>query len=326
MEWKHLTGFSSFCAKLEVPEPRVRYAMGSLDETYKQKQKLDVRTGKVRDLCYPPRRSALYEVQGQIKDKILDSLPLLEQVQGYRKQSHNIMAAEEPCLHRFNGKVDIAKFHPSTTPSHVRFALVEHGLSHCWARWIARLTTYNGSLPQGAPSSNHIANLVIDTFFRRSLKHYAAARHIGFVNYGDDINFFGSDASAIRACVRHTKAELAAIGYATNEKTRECEHRGEAREFLGCSTSRLKPGYPRDKYREFRSELRRLLREERERGDAAPILGKQELRSIRHRIAYVARLSPNKARTLLDLYYRIRAAVMGESVPPPGTAAPVTSK
>lgn len=305
MEWRHRTGITALCQVLDVRECDYRLARSQIAYIYVEKPRLDSKSGKVRQLCYPPDTSMLYAVQKRLKERVLNELALLPEVRGYRKNSHNISTAADVCGHRFMGKVDISKFHPSITPQHVATALAEHGLSASWSREIARLVTFNGSVPQGAPTSNHAANVVMDSLLRRFVKATADRLNIQFRNFGDDIAFFGDDAAAVRACVKQAKEAFGKLGFRPNEKCRDCEHRGERREFVGCATGREMPDYPRNKYRAFRKELRALLYSERMRCAPAPLTTPKELNSFKHRIAYVRRLNPRKARKLLDVFYRL---------------------
>ena len=256
MEWRHRTGITALCQVLDVKECDYRLARTQIGYVYVEKERLDKKSGKSRHLCYPPDTSMLYAVQKRLKERVLNELPLLAEVRGYRKNSHNINTAADVCGHAFMGKVDISKFHPSITPRHVAMALTEHGLSPSWSREIARLVTFKGSVPQGAPSSNHTANIVMDSLLRRYIKPVTDKLNVQLRNFGDDIVFFGDDAVAVRACVTEAKKAFRKLGFKANEKCRDCEHRGEHREFVGCATGRERPDYPREKYLAFRKELR----------------------------------------------------------------------
>jgi RNA-directed DNA polymerase len=305
MERKHQQGITALCHALGVEEGEYRLARFQARRIYVEKSIIDRKNKKVRELCYPPHLSALYALQSKIKEEVLESLPVVPEIRGYIKNSHNINTAADVCGYPFMGKVDISKFHPSISPRHVAMALAEHGLSSSWSREIARLVTYKGKLPQGAPTSNHVANAVMDSLIRRFVKPFADKKHVQFRNFGDDIAFYGSNANAVRACVKLAKKALGNLGFQPNEKCRDCEHRGERREFIGCATGRDTPDYPRKKYRAFRRELRALIHTEQNRSSAAAPIAAKELNSLKHRIAYVRRLNPRKARRLLDLFYRL---------------------
>ena len=84
------------------------------------------------------------------------------------------------------------------------------------------------------PTSNHIANLVMDTVFRRSIVPFAVARNVEVLNYGDDIALASDRAAAVRECIEHTREQLRRLGFRANDKGRDCEHRGES----VCSSDR----------------------------------------------------------------------------------------
>lgn len=306
-------GISALCQLLGIRESDLRRAKKQTRFVYVEKTIIDKKSRKPRHLCYPRKESLLYQIQGQLKDKLLSRIPLLDEVRGYRPGSHNVSTAALVCGRRSLGIVDIAQFHPSITARQVVDALVAHGLSYSWAREIARLVTYNDVVPQGASTSNHIANIVMDHFLREFVKPFADSLRVRFCNFGDDIAFFANDHRAVEKCVRVTKRELRKSGFrVNNQKTRVYTHSGGPRCFLGCSTARNEPDYPREKYRAFRKELRELLYREQNRICAEPITSFKDICSIKQRIAYVKRLNPKKASRLRDLYFRILAARRSE--------------
>lgn len=55
---------------------------------------------------------------------------------------------------------------------------------------LTRLCTYNGTLPQGAPTSAYLSNLVMRKF-DEAIGAYCASRDIRFTRYADDMTFSG---------------------------------------------------------------------------------------------------------------------------------------
>jgi len=301
----------SLRACLDISEDEWLRALGEKGVNYIRRVEPDRRSGKPRHLCHPPRNSALFRVQAAIKRKILEKISLAGEIRGYRRGSHNILVAAEVSGSVYCGKIDISNFHPSITKGHVAAALSKHGVPSSWARLIAELATYENTVPQGAPTSNHIANIVLDSIMQRRILPLARTQKVEVRNYGDDIAFYGPAASAVRACVLGTKRLLKKEGFQVNHKCSECEHRGEKRLFIGCATGRQRPDYPRDKYCSFRKELRQLVRAELSRGSSPPLTSKSDIKSLAHRIGYVARLNRRKARRLWALYHRLCAARRG---------------
>jgi hypothetical protein len=306
MDWKSYTTISQLLEVLGITLEEFNSAVRESKFNYVERDVKD--KGRPRHLCYPTPGSTLRKVLDAIKAIILYNFDLLPNVRGYTKGAHNINVSSELCPYCYVGNLDISKYHPSITVRHVAVALRKHGLTWQWTRQIARLITYKGHVPQGAPTSNHIANLVMDTIFRRWIVPFALDHNAMVVNYGDDIAFMSNNAEVVRKCVKFGSDCLNRCGFMANDKGRECEHRGAERLFIGCSTGRSIPDLPRKKYRLIRKDLRRQLQKEIESKSDKPVSSEKRINSIRHKIAYVIRLNPRKARRLKDIYFRICAA------------------
>jgi len=330
-DWKGHTSPAELVAMLDGVTV-AEYDRAVRESRYNYIERTITDKGKPRHLCYPPKDSVLRKVLEAIKDCILLRIEILPNIRGYTKGAHNINVAAHLCKFRHAGKLDVSRYHPSIKTGHVANALVKHGLSWPWARRIARLVTYRGRVTQGAPTSNHIANIVMDVMFRTSVVPFADSLGVGIVNYGDDIAFCCDKPDRVRKCVIHAKNQLSRYGFMANDKGRDCEHRGAERLFLGCATGRSQPDLPRKKYRAFRSELRAILRRERRHLDGSPVTSEKKVKSIKHRIGYVQRLNKRKARRLRDIYYRICAvrrqklrSGAGKSPSRPDTSVPRAS-
>lgn len=303
-----LTSVHALCRLVGKSRQEYEQATRESRHNYIQHRHIDKVTGKRRDLCYPPEDSTLRAFQASIKDALLTKIEISPEVRGYRRGSHNIGVAAEISGAPYEGRVDISKFHPSINKRHVAVALQKHGVSWPTARRIARLVTFRDQVPQGAPTSSHVANIVLDSLLRRDVLPFAAERRAIVRNYGDDIAFVGANAHDVAACVKRAKRAIRSQGLKVNEaKSCNCEHRGGKRQFIGCATGRGKPDYPRAKYRSLRKELRERLYSLRSGRVSPHSLGDRRINSLRQRIAYVGRLNPRKARRLRDVFYRICA-------------------
>ena len=296
------------CSRLGVTSDQWRQAVAESRFNYCQYPIRDPRSGKLRELCHPPKDSILFAVQKAIQRRLPEPIPLVDEVRGYRKGQHNIGVCSAIAGALYQGTIDISKFHPCITTGHAAEALAKHGVPPAWARRVSRMVTFHNSLPQGAPTSNHIANIVVDGILRRAILPFARTRGVAVLNYDDDIAFAGADPRAVKECVEHATRAFEKAGFRTNEKGRACEHRGDRRLFIGCATGRSSPDYPRSKYRTLRDELRSVLHGFLVPGTCAPRLSDRQLRSLKHRIGYVARMNRSKTRRLMDLFYRICAA------------------
>lgn len=142
-------------------------------------------------------RQELKRLQRRINERLLRPLLLPEHllggVAGKSVRDNVLLHIGAPCI----VTIDIKKFFPSITPLQV-YRVWRHRLN-CAPRVAAiltRLTTFRGYLPQGAPTSTALANLVLsgtDCGIRAACEA-AAIRYSSWV---DDLAFSGSRAREI---------------------------------------------------------------------------------------------------------------------------------
>lgn len=111
-------------------------------------------------------------------------------------------------------KLDLRDFFPSITTSHVFDLFFDAGYSVGVARTLAALTTANGSLPQGAPSSPAISNLVLRRF-DTSVAVVCDEYQLRYTRYADDIVISGELVQDIQHRVSSIAAEY---GFQLNYK------------------------------------------------------------------------------------------------------------
>jgi len=91
-----------------------------------------------------------------------------------------------PCV----SVIDIRNCFPSIGPQRVFRALERVGFRKAVARLLARVLTCDHQLPQGAPASSTLVNLVLGDFDRKVGK-LARQRGLTFTRYVDDIALSG---------------------------------------------------------------------------------------------------------------------------------------
>jgi hypothetical protein len=100
---------------------------------------------------------------------------------------------EAPCL----VTIDIKNFYPSITPSHVRSVFQKTlNCSASVAFLLTGLTTCRGRLPQGAPTSPLLANLVLSSF-DGEIRSVCDKYGIRYSSWVDDLAFSGNSPSQV---------------------------------------------------------------------------------------------------------------------------------
>lgn len=184
------------------------------------------------------------------------------------------------------GTVDIAGFYPAIGSDRVRALYLKNECDSELADYLTQLTTYEGRLPQGAPTSPAIANLLLKEFDERVA---ATAKRLGVAvtRFGDDMIFSGRSHRMVALLSLYIRRELAALGLRDNAAKRSIKHRGVAMAYglsLGNGVS-----IPKDWRRTVRDLVRRVGRLGCTEAERSRLLGK---------VAYIERLHPKEGRRL----------------------------
>jgi RNA-directed DNA polymerase len=128
----------------------------------------------------------------KIKQKQINSfiqtIPLPSSMFGGIKERNNLQNAAPHKNSRFFLTIDLKSFFSNITNTNVNRIFRSCGFSWREARILTKLTTYQGSLPQGAPTSTTLANLVFSSTALR-LEKFCSGKKIIFTNFVDDLTF-----------------------------------------------------------------------------------------------------------------------------------------
>ncbi|MBN1808679.1 MAG: RNA-directed DNA polymerase [Planctomycetes bacterium] len=228
-----------------------------------------------------------------------------------RKILRNVLDRQEqgPCCHGFRKKhsiatnaaghvgkemvlaVDIEDFFPSITFPRVYGLFKSMGFDRGRSALLAKLTTRNGTLPQGAPTSPAIANLLCRRLDRR-LGGLAAKARMTYTRYADDLTFSGSADAAkyLRLIVEIVKEE----GFALNPAKTRMMRRNRRQEVTGLVVND-KVGLPREWKRNLRAALHHLRTGRPASDGPEKIHGKLAFLKMVHPEQYVRELAALKA-------------------------------
>jgi retron-type reverse transcriptase len=213
---------------LDVSPEIIRYIRRNKSKNYNSFT-FRKKAGGERQIDAP--RTFLKVIQWWILDTILSHVVVGPHVFGFVRGKNYIDNAKEhlSCTNLLN--VDIKDFFPSVNEAAVIAVFMSLGYSGEVAAGLADLTTLNGVLPQGAPSSPALANLVfakLDT----ALSQYAEGNGLTYTRYADDLTF-SSTAYIDRQVVEAIQSILLSGGFVLNTTKTKFMGVNEVKEVTG---------------------------------------------------------------------------------------------
>ena len=176
-------------AMLGLPMRMLRNYYANADYYYKQ-FRIQKRSGYgYRIICAPSRE--LKGIQRWIMAFILRQVELPEVCMAFREGRSILDNASPHVSKEFVFSADIKDFFPSITIDRVVGLFKSLGYPSRVSYALAKLTTCQGRLPQGAPSSPDIANVICRGLDAR-LSGFCAKRNWEYTRYCDDITISGS--------------------------------------------------------------------------------------------------------------------------------------
>ena len=159
----------------------------------------------------------LRRVQRRVLETYLYTLKPSEYATAYLPGFSVRMNAQPHTGREFIVKTDILHFFDSIDEDLVWRTVRELGFSIPATTLLTNLCVYRGRLPQGAPTSPHLANLVMRRFDER-LGAWCAERGITYTRYCDDMTFSGErDAVCGVGLIGTVRKELQRMGLQLND-------------------------------------------------------------------------------------------------------------
>ena len=194
-------------------------------------------------------------------------------------------------------KLDISHFFDSIDDDMVYLVMKRLGLSVPATTLLTHLCTYKARLPQGAPTSPYIANLVMKQFDEK-LGHWCSERSITYTRYCDDMTFSG-DNSDIRSAnvVDKVRRMLYRMGFTLNDKKTVFISSSQQQRVMGVVVNE-KPALSRSQKRSLRQEAYYCQKYgaaesiNRRRLDMTP---DKYLHSLLGRIAFALQIEPDNS-------------------------------
>jgi retron-type reverse transcriptase len=220
------------------------------------------RTGGKRRISAP--RAPLKKIQRAILDQILAKLPTHPAAHGFIEDRSTVSNASPHVGAAVVLRIDIENFFPTVHYRRV-FGFFSSMYGEEISKLLAHLTTHRpklddgtvvwpGALPQGAPTSPAIANLVCRRLDAR-LSALATKVSANYTRYADDLTFSFRDAPPrLGRFLWWVNAILQQEGFAENIKKRRIMRKGNRMAVTGLVVNE-KVGIPRDERRKFKAIL-----------------------------------------------------------------------
>ena len=207
--------------------------MNNADKHYRNFQ-FRKKSGGMREIDAP--RTYLKVIQWWLLDTILSTTEPSPHAHGFVKGRSFVTNAKIHLGSRFILNVDVQDFFPSISFDQVTNEFLALGYRLGLSRDLAKLTTLNGRLPQGAPTSPALANLIL----RRvdgELSELATRNSLRFSRYADDITF-SSQVRIPQAIVSEVSSILASVGLQLNPSKTRFMGRNQKLEITGLLLGR----------------------------------------------------------------------------------------
>lgn len=211
------------------------------------------KSGGKREISMPSKE--LLIIQKKIQEDILNNVKIHENAYGFVKNKSIKDNAQNHLNKEMILNLDLKDFFPSIHRGRVFFVFknicnYDNSVSYC----LTNLTTYKNSLPQGAPTSPIISNIVAFMLDIR-LSQLANKFNITYTRYADDITFSGSKQNINQNLLLLVKSIIEECGFCVNEqKTRFASCVGR-QEVTGLIVNNTEIAVPNNYIKEIRQEL-----------------------------------------------------------------------
>ena len=174
---------------LDIDRTRLIQLVGEAERLY---DRFPLKTRRRRPRWIEAPKPFLKLVQRRLLDRLLYEVPPHRAAHGFYPELSIITNAQVHIRSAWVISFDLKDFFPTTDVEKVRQVLNKYyALEGDTLDTVLRLTCRGGSLPQGAPTSPHLANLA---FFKGDelLSELAKEHALSYTRYADDMTFSGN--------------------------------------------------------------------------------------------------------------------------------------
>jgi hypothetical protein len=219
-------------------------------ENHYRNFKIKKRSGGHRTITAP--YPALLEMQYWIYENILKNVKINPCAHGFTHKksiitNSNIHAGQKQLL-----KLDLKDFFPSININRIIYIFKQLGYPNSIAFYLASICCYEEHLPQGAPTSPILSNIVSRKLDNRLIK-LAKKFNLRYTRYADDLTFSGDEVSA--KFIDYISNIISDEGFIINESKTRLYQGKSKRIVTGISVIEKEIKVPRDYKRKLKQEL-----------------------------------------------------------------------
>ena len=243
---------SELARRLDLPESRLR----AFAPRYRTAE-IPKRGGGRRTLHVPD--DATKALQRRILKRLLRRLRAHPAAHGFEDGRSIVHNALPHAGRAVVVRVDVEDFFPSTRAERLDAYFRRVGWDAEAAALLVRATTHGGGLPQGAPTSPRLSNLV-NVHLDAVLDSFAKRRRGAYTRYADDLTFsFPKDRPRrVRGVIQKAKRVLKAKGYRMHERRKLSIRRRHQRQVVTGLVVNERVALPRATRRRLRAIRHRL--------------------------------------------------------------------
>lgn len=232
----------------------------------------------------------LKALQGLLYQNVLSKIALHKSCQGFRKDASILTNARPHAKSEVVINIDLEDFFPSISAARVYSmlsAVLKTALNDSEIRLITRAATRKGALPQGAPTSPVLANIIAKRLDKR-LAGAASKNGMKYTRYADDLTFSGK--TQVVAALPLIRQIIKEEGFTISAKKFRIIRRGNRQEVTGLTVNE-KVTVPRMKRKWLRAAVHHLAN-----GKPVTLNGKAlSPNELRGHLAFIGSVHPELA-------------------------------
>lgn len=219
-------------------------------EYYYREIDIPKKSGGIREIEIPAM--SLKIIQKWILNNILYKVPVSQFAMGFCKKKSIVTNANVHLNNKCIVSIDLENFFPSISFKQIFRIFYYYGYTTELSNLFARLCTYRGQLPQGAPTSPYLSNIVCLKLDKR-LSGLAKKYDASYTRYADDITF--SSQNDIKNIVNMADKIICDEGFRVNKNKTRVVYSHQRQEVTGLIVNNAKVGINKKYIKRFKQEL-----------------------------------------------------------------------